>query len=355
MVANLLILTPVKVGENEIKRWYDTYSKKLEPPRDEHGPEEVQKLSDDWKLRLGQDAAYFPDYVAFFEKELKKMDGDVGKLFDTYFVELIPGMWTAAFHPLITTGFSLAVGDIFSVKRGLAYMCTTYLEMDPGIDDIKVEDFTPKDVWAVLDEMHKDDTTWTGSLFVRGFQSRLKALRRTESHLNALYNHYGEVLAGLGNIKSSDDLLERLVTVVFELFSKTGHNDFFILHAITSLHAIRFILPMLSKEKDRMRTLKHFLFQLLAAYVVRGRPKVVRSGKISSDVPVAQEADAEATWRDLKETISHYDDVHVIKLAWVAKWNWDNEKEDPERKASFLECLLETVARVDQSGNGWCF
>jgi len=322
-----------------------------------HGSEEGEKLVLNWTNRLG-DKAYFPDYVSFFSHELSRL-GRVGVL-NKYFVELIPALWTAAFHCLIHTGFALFANHDESLSRGLAYFSSSFRILDPNIDSIQVDNVVEADIWTVLGDICLEDEVWKVVSKTRGFQNRLHFLAQHDSLLQSLTSHFARIKAGFAKIGSTQELTQILGQSTFKLFFSCGSNDFFLLHAITAFHALKPILLYLKEERDRRLALLHFTFALLATYIVRDRPTIDASRQpvsLFSSPPTPTHIQEQ--WAYIMEKAIRYEDEHVIKLVYVAKWNFDQEElqemDDDQAKLLYLATAKETIDKVQNDGCGWRF
>lgn len=316
-----------------------------------HGAEEAHNLAKNWKFRLG-DMTFFADYFAYFNREIAQH----GRLevLNKYFAELMPAMWTAAFHCLIHTGFALYANHDESVARGLAYFSVSFRIFDPQFDDIPVDASAASDIWTVLAEIREEKDTWSDIDKIRGFQKRLQFLATQEVPMKRLRAYWARIKAGLEKVEDSVQMAKTMSLQTFELFFRAGANDFFLVHAITAFHALKAVLLHLKDEAERRKALYHFCYAVLATYIVRERPKIDATVDPTKWLSNPTETQCQDMWSYIIDKVIHYDEEHVIKLVYVAKWNFDRE-DDIGHKMLYLATAKSNLEQIQPDGTGWKF
>lgn len=292
--------------------------------------------------------------MRFFDAELRRIGPS--ELINTYVVKLTPGIWTAAFHPLIHTGFAVAAKHEESLVRGLAYLASSYAVVDDQIEAmIARDDQESQDPWMLLNQMNEDTQTWkTLDETPPGFQSKLRALAQSPAQLASLRKVFGSVKAFCESKRISvgmhiEDCLARFT---FELFAKTDCNDFFFLHLITGCHALRILIPCIKLEEDKLRAIYTFIYYLLATYAVRGRPKLGALPRPSA----APDRSCPSAWNSVIAAARASNDEHFVKLVWAAKCFWDDEDKDQHGDRSLmLSCAERAREQLSENGAGWKF
>jgi hypothetical protein len=363
-------------SDERVKEWYDRYADKLEPLEERHGEEEAREIDANWRSRWGNKAA-FSDYLHFFHSQFNRLTRV--DMVNDYILEMLPGLWTSAFHCLIEIGFSLFANHDPSFIRGIAYLASSFQPLDTQIDSLDPI-FSPPatDIWEILQEIKNDMLVdWNGALKpISGFQSRLRHLAKTESLLERLRYFFGRAKSLFSDTNlSSSEISSQINLIAFQLFLQTGANDFFLLHCITALHALQPVLLYVKEEKDRIRALNHFLYFFLAVYIVRLRPRMdiisdaasyllLQGGESQNNSKIGSPPilHAPTVWDSIISKVISYDDEHVIKLVYVAKWNYDRWISNDSTSSSpssqrnlFLAVAKANSEKVASDGTGWRF
>jgi hypothetical protein len=182
---------------------------------------------------------------------------------------LLPGLSGAAFHGLIRTAYALDAEDDAELAHALAYFVTVAGPLRALPHAHPNASATARDLF----ERAAADTT-----LEKGFSGKLiaDAMRSAADQPGV-----DELVATL---RIAPDTLDELAGAALELY--VGSLDFTALHAVTSTHALRVVLPHLP-ERDQVLALRfHFQALLVAALSMRPPQNVPVVGSTPPDWPV---------------------------------------------------------------------
>ena len=100
-------------------------------------------------------------------------------------------------------------------------------------------------------------------------------------------------------------MLDCAVTVYVKSQRK---NDFFLLHGVTGSWSLCQILPLLSQDKEILKTLRVFLSTLLSVYLAQTSPILDADEEIEKDFP-----------QIIKECVAEKRDEHIYKMVQVCR------------------------------------
>ena len=188
---------------------------------------------------------------------------------------------------------------------------------------------------------------------------------------------------------SSASIANAIGWAVMRLFLETEGTDFFLLHLVTSYHALLPCLLYIRSEKDRLHLLECFSSAILAVYLVQGSkpltpPELIFPVPHASQSPGFSSKDHRLGWlaswvKDRFSKWTHsssggesnalihpehfqeiwdyiqsrvvpfYQDEHVIKLVYVCKWNFDRTPSDEGKGPG---SPVETITTSSHSSTG---
>uniref|UniRef100_A0A7S1KNJ1 Uncharacterized protein n=1 Tax=Percolomonas cosmopolitus TaxID=63605 RepID=A0A7S1KNJ1_9EUKA len=300
-------------------RWYE---KKLEP-LGEVDRESLEKIRSDesymWenfhnisstKVVVKNEYATVLEYFMHKEHDSDLLDWKKKKtsmdLLNEYVPKMSQSLSGAAFHGLIETGWRINGG--FSVAPGLAYLVVRGMDLGSpkSLDDLtKEKNSDPVAILKRVSEDHRFDNIFDG---VDGFQSKLRILSQNPG----LLNDYDIYVDPSSSYEDLQHFCEQLNEQLYILFTKSdARGDFFVLHAITALHAMRIILGHLTNSKHQLELVRNFWRAVVSAFIVLKRPQPLQQDE---QVYVPETWDENAERADRLEHI----DVHWYKLFYVS-------------------------------------
>lgn len=385
-----------------MKEWWNNYKKKLEPRADE-----VRHLKIDTLETFGTES--FETYFAFF-KRLFAQGRSIESVVREYVPRLLPGIWKAALHPGISLGYALQIQNVNAATYALAYWSYKWAlfdeslkidcapvppeltvsgsapktassaevaQMPKSLGDLfakgksSAEDKTsgktqrgkegdevdePLGFWNILQDMQEEAGESLVTDAPRGFSERLIRVRDNPTYHAALYHGFQRLQKYLNSeYPDSKSMLRWTNSAAFAVFRTTFCKEFFLLHVLTSLHAMRYLLSYIDDESERRKAVLYFNFVFLAIYLAQGAPNT--DMRVQYDLSQSKVDDMEEDmmrWRKIHDKVLEYSDEHVIKLVHVAKWNFDTES-DPYLRELFLDCAETIESNVALNGDGYIF
>ncbi|HTF88312.1 MAG TPA: questin oxidase family protein [Planctomycetota bacterium] len=232
-------------GEARLREFAASYGAMLESMPTAGPPVDAKE----WRQALGRDEALH-GFVAHFERELRER-GRAAVLHDALDA-LSPSVGSAAFHCLIRTAFGVRFEDDAEIAHALAYWAVTASTL--GTPSANPTD--EKDPGAVLQRVRSDERFSKASISGGSIDGRMKQ---------------AAAIPGFSDLASSlvldDAALASIAREMIGLFASTG--NFTALHAVTSTHALRIVLPFAA---DRERLMRFHWQALVAAYIGIGAP-----------------------------------------------------------------------------------
>ncbi|KAJ1966844.1 hypothetical protein IWQ62_002216 [Dispira parvispora] len=303
---------------------FDGLFPKLEPlPSGSADP--VVLDSDNWLHYFGNRQQYGA-YLEFFDKEIRRYAGDLSRVVQQYFQQILPGLLGGLTHPWIHVAFALEFDDPLVLSEGLAYACSWYFDRSVVIDvpdsshtnctnKQPNESITFADPVDILLAVSKDSTlTLPPGIAPFGRRFEYLVTSAADQTLIDLVHRWE-----LNTTKNLVEVLHRLTLVTVLVYAGRkdySRLDFYLAHAVTSLFATHILLPYISDPNDRVRMLRLQLYTILAIYVAEGRGILVLE-EILGYQPLQLLVDQETpgTVADyLRERALATEDDHVAKV-----------------------------------------
>ncbi len=294
---NWIVLDAAGASLDKMQWWQEVYtydttnktaastvrqSKKLEAPHS--NPINYTEITDaNWLNNLQSIRIAFPLYRDFFDKKITELG--LSACLKRYYPALSEGMAGAALHPVIHLGWAVDVESTDMASEGLAYMATAFQPLATGsihtehqlwspnaprpielleqiLNDDRIAQLTEKADWLSKTEDYKR--------LNRGrFQQRLITFDNPKEPLSLFLNEMVTLkLPDIGQDLTS--LIEEL-TVIAASALQGSDNEFFILHGLTSLHAVLCVLPHLDEIAQR-NALGYWFRALVATSITQGCP-----------------------------------------------------------------------------------
>jgi Questin oxidase-like len=265
------------------------YSESLrhDPPQAGSAAARATIEADAWMRSLG-DLAAWSAYRAFFAAEIDRA-GAEGTL-RGYIDELMSGVAGHAFHPLIRLAYGVELGAEQEIASGLAYWAATYRAappVPPGRSALPPGE--------LLHRLQNSDAAEPGGARGTYIDARIESVYRRTA--------FCERLAPLAVDAARP--LEEIAVAVADAFA--ARHDFTLLHAVTSCHALRTVLPYVA---DPVRAVSEYWYAVCAACLTLART----DGPGSSGLPTR-----ETDWPDIRGRAIASGIEHTIKLVWTCE------------------------------------
>ena len=353
LTHNWVVMGAAHAPDERFRWWHDLYMHKLEQsPAREPGPLEPCRTctpgeaitEETWLTCIEREREGFAGYRDFFDARIS--ENGVSAVLRKYLPPLLPGLAGAALHPLIHTGWGMDANHEHMLADGLAYMATAFQPLateaphTPPTELWSPDGLTP--IAATLAYLTKareqglseisDEASKTEEYLSleRGyFQHRIITFDDSELPLGASLNEAGP----LGLPALDEPLLPAIEECVVLLSAalRASKNEFFVLHGLTSLHAVLTLIPHLG-AKDQRDAITHWWRAVMATLVSQDFPELERTvetvqgwvdGREAGQEQSPPQVDDEkrAWWRErLTSTLGSLDE-HVPKAVYVF-WRW---------------------------------
>ncbi|KAI9794316.1 MAG: hypothetical protein M1833_000407 [Piccolia ochrophora] len=293
-------------GSDHLNTIYDEESKSLEPWKD--SPGEVSKH--DWRDYLG-DRSYQRAYIDFFEDELVQLHYDWKELVHHYLFDgenpLINNLIGGLGHPLIHLGYAFELANRTIAIEALALTTTFYNFFHKYLDNPSYT--TPPSnptgsVIEILDRV-RTDKRFDGYFEQPGAENMEPLFKDHEDVVLEHWNNWA-----LTDPKAQFEESQRAAVLLLVGTQDAGAKtyDFFLVHLLTTSHAVRVLLPLIP-EKFHVPLVRQWWLFTLAVYIAQLRPSL-KDENISA-YPLKGEDWAWAGKMAL--TSSHCIDAHYVK------------------------------------------
>ncbi|KAF2151393.1 hypothetical protein K461DRAFT_322645 [Myriangium duriaei CBS 260.36] len=257
----------------QLNKIYDEESKSLEPWRD--APGEISK--EDWRDFLGK-REYQRAFVDFFEDRLAQHGYDWKDTLNEYLFEgeqpLVNNLVCGLAHPLIHLGYAFELSSPTVAMEALALITCFYNDQHKYLDDPSYTKPAPKpstDLWELLarvahdkrfdDVVAKQNAEGCDSLFA-------------EPNKEALMLEYWNSWDLSDPRSQFEDSQRAAAAMLVGTPSKQNPRyNFFLVHVLTSSHAIRILLPLIPSKWHVSLVRQWWLFAL-SAYIMELRPVI---------------------------------------------------------------------------------
>ncbi|QSZ34150.1 hypothetical protein DSL72_005738 [Monilinia vaccinii-corymbosi] len=257
---------------DQLQKVYAEESKHLDEWHDSPG-----EITDaDWREFLGE-KAYQRAYVDFFEDELAlKFSYDWKALVEEYLYSgkapLVNGLTSGLGHPLIHLGYAVELNSRELAIEALSLTSTCYNFMHKYLDGTsytKASTYSATSPLEILHKIHAD--------------SRLDGVLDEPSPANIpkLFDEHEGIILEHWNAwsitdpqKQFQDSQEAAVHLLVQTVQPGTHAyDFFVVHILTTSHAVRILLPFVP-AKFQISLIRQWWLLTIAVYCAQMRPKI---------------------------------------------------------------------------------
>lgn len=238
-----------------------------------------------WKQSLGNDEALH-GLLLYFQRELPER-GREAVLRDALDL-LAPCVGSAAFHCLIRTAFGVRFNDDAEIAHGLAYWMITA----ESLGSLSQTEPREQDPALLLERIRCEPELANASIVGNLISERMQQASRLPAFAPIV-----------GALEVDEQALARLGQEMLVLFAST--TNFTALHALTSTHALRLMLPFARKPGSLLR---YHWQALAAAFIGIGSPR-------------ARKLDLSATpgWSAIAARAIASNDDHDAKLVFACR------------------------------------
>ncbi|KAI6716721.1 hypothetical protein PZA11_003390 [Diplocarpon coronariae] len=309
----------------QLNKIYDEESRELEEWKD--SPAEV--TDKDWREFLG-DKRYQRAYVDFFEDEMAlKHDYDWKAVADEYLFSgeepLINGVIGGLGHPLIHLGYAYELSSKELGTEALSMASTSYNYLHKYLDQPSYTKPSTYSTSSPLVILHKiaADVRFDGIFKDRGAANLDVLFSEHESLVLEHWNAW-EIVDPIKQFRESQEAAVALLVRTVQ--PGTHAYDFFMVHLLTTSHAVRILLPFTPNE-FHVGLVRQWWLLTIGIYVAQLRPKIsedleagpVKGWKYVEEMaltgPWAKDAHYVKALRAIREAAFTWGDVHEQYLA----------------------------------------
>ncbi|CAD6446794.1 c5c933eb-030e-4943-85d5-016d585f436d [Sclerotinia trifoliorum] len=257
---------------DQLQRVYAEESKVLEEWQDSPG-----EITDaDWRDFLGE-KVYQRAYVDFFEDELAlKFSYDWKALVEEYLYSgkapLVNGLTSGLGHPLIHLGYAVELNSRELAIEALSLTSTCYNFMHKYLDDPSYTKASTCSTTSPLEILHKihADSRLDGFLDEPSPSNITKLFEKHEDFILEHWNAWSIT----DPEKQFRDSQEAAVNLLVQTVKPGTHAyDFFVVHILTTSHAVRILLPFVP-AKFQVGLIRQWWLFTIAVYCAQMRPKI---------------------------------------------------------------------------------
>ncbi|KAJ9272530.1 hypothetical protein DTO212C5_1257 [Paecilomyces variotii] len=257
---------------DDLNRIYEEEAKQLDPWTD--SPGEIS--TDDWRDFLGN-REYQRAYVDFFEDELVRYGYDWKRVVHEFLFSgkepLINSVLADLGHPLIHLGYALEMSNREVAMEALAMTATCYSDIHKYLDDpsySKAEaSYHSTSPLSILEKV-RTDKRFHGLFGSPGAQNMQILFRDREA---ALLDHWNawEIQDPVKQFRESQEAAAAMLVATRE--NSTARYDFFLVHLLTTSHAVRILLPLIPSA-FHIPLVRQWWLITIAVYISQLRPEI---------------------------------------------------------------------------------
>ncbi|KAK4988051.1 hypothetical protein LTR50_004167 [Elasticomyces elasticus] len=292
---------------------YDEESKVLEPWED--SPGEISKH--DWKDFLGK-RNYQRAFVDFFEDQMVQHGYDWKALLAEFLFEgeepLINNLVAGLAHPLIHLGYAYELSSRTIATEALTLAACFRNPLHTYLDDPSYTRPSSNPSTSSLEILHRiaDDPRFNGLLDHQG-SDNIDIILANEETREAVLEHWN-ALDMSDPKKQFEDCQRTAIALLVATHQKGELYDFFVVHLLTSSHAVRILLPVLPAKWHVPLVRQWWLFCVLV-YIAQLR-RAIKQDRIA-DYPLEGR-----NWKSVDDRAvngKHATDAHFVKACRAMK------------------------------------
>ncbi|KAL8722611.1 MAG: hypothetical protein Q9225_000917 [Loekoesia sp. 1 TL-2023] len=313
----------LSAGSDHLNNIYDKESRELEPWHD--SPGEVSTY--DWRDYLGN-PKYQRAYVDFFEDQLVLHGYSWPKVLEEYLYKgkepLINNLISGLGHPLIHLGYAYELSSREIAMEALTMACSSYNHLHKYLDNpsyTKPSTNSTQSPLEILCRVQKD-SRFDGLFGHEGANNLEPLFEKHEDEVLEYWNSW-HITDPTQEFKASQMAAAALLVASHKPGRKS--YDFFIVHLLTTSHAVRILLPLIP-TKFHVPLVRQWWLLTLAVYIAQLRPEVVLTSVTDYD-----RKGRDWDWVD-KQAVEgvHALDAHYVKglrAMKTAAETWGDEDE----------------------------
>jgi hypothetical protein len=175
-------------------------------------------------------------------------------------------------HPLIHLGYAYEMSSREIGMEALGLIACSYNDLHKYIDDTSYTQEAPYSSTSPVEILHKiaNDCRFDGIFEKRGGDNFEMLFSKHESLLLEYWNAWKIV----DPVKQFQDSQEAAVSLLISTVPSNTHAyDFYLVHLLTTSHAVRILLPMIP-EKYHINLVRQWWLLTVGTYIGQLRPKI---------------------------------------------------------------------------------
>ncbi|KAI4286699.1 MAG: hypothetical protein L6R35_004047 [Caloplaca aegaea] len=302
---------------------YDEESKHLEPWTD--SPGEVSTY--DWRDFLGN-PKYQRAYLDFFEDELVLNGYNWKKVLEQYLLQgkepLINNLISGLGHPLIHLAYAYELSSREIAMEALSMAASSYDHLHKYLDDPSYTKPPPNKTQSPLEILSRlqQDTRFDGLFAHQGSVDLALLFGKHEAEVLEYWNAW-RIADPTKEFQASQKAALALLVASHKPGGKKLY-DFFIVHILTTSHAVRILLPLLP-AKFHVPLVRQWWLLTLVVYILQLRPAIDLSSvtDYNRDGKDWAWVDRQAVAQSKHSLDSHY--VKALRAMKTADETWGPE------------------------------
>jgi hypothetical protein len=325
-------------SDNKLEKAYETMCKELD--RYETSPEKIT-LSN-WRQYLGN-KHFCLSYRDFFNEQLTTNATNWQKKFNELLLDnekqpLINGVIGGLAHPLIHIGYALELNNQIVGTEALAMTAVCYNYLHEVVDKLEPPKSPSKSAIEIFKDIRSD--------------TQLPVYDTPDADIETMIKDYGDgILSHYNQWKMNKENVEKTIEELFDLtvyiYGSTHKSndiefDFFLLHLLTSMHAIRMIYPHINNPQIFEHILLQFFYFAIVIYISQLRPEI--NGDLIYDYKIDEKKNNWDYVIDRALNTKLIDDAHAVKVIRALR---DAEKAFGNKNHFYLKTAVKTVDNLD--------
>ncbi|CAF3043317.1 unnamed protein product [Rotaria sp. Silwood2] len=310
---------------------------------DPYEPSPHKITASNWRNFLG-DKHSCKAYKDFFEYELTAS----GDNWRTKFLDLLledraqpmmNSIVSGLLHSLIHIGYAFELDSRIVAIEALTQTAVSYNELHEAVDKLTTPKSGSKSAFEVFQGIRLDDRLSIGN------DSLVDNLKLVVEQWNDLVLfHYDQWKFNENNL---EEMIEDLFDLSVYIYGATHKSDkiefdFFLLHLLTGMHAIRVIHPHLHDQKIAQHVLFQFFYFAIIIYIANHRPEIHK--ELIDDYEIE---DTKKNWKYVIDRTLNSNLAEIMHLAKVVHSLKAAEDAYGTKNGLYLKTAFKTVDNVN--------
>lgn len=335
-LASLFLLG---IADEQLEKAYKTMCEELDP----YEPSPQPITTSNWRDFLGNEH-YCQSYRDFFNEQLTSKGTDWQKkllefLLDNPKQPMINSLVGGLAHPLIHLGYAFEINSIQVGVEALAMTAVCYNYLHEVVDKLQAPSSPSKGAMDIFKAIHSDARL---PIYDKPGFSNIE-LTAQNCHDQILF-HFNQWRM---NRDDPANTIEELFDLTVHVYGGTHKSnqivfDFFLVHLLTSMHAIR----ILHSHIDQRDIFEHILFQFfyfaIVMYISQLRPEI--NEQLVNDYPIDANEKHWSYVIDRTLNTKIVDDAHAVKVVRALR---DAEQVYGYKNGLYLKTAVKTVDNLN--------